>query len=109
MDSRNVMKGPVRISEIAAAHSSLRGLMDHAQKLRALELRIAERLGENFATNFGVAAIHLDGTLVLVANSPAWATRMRYIVPELLKWIQASPDLNHVRAIEINIKRVQIP
>ena len=102
------MKGPVRIGELAATNPSLRDLFEQTQTLKALEQRIGERLGENFAANFSAARLREDGTLVLTAISPTWATRLRYIAPELLQWARSTPDLKHIQAIDILIQRIRL-
>lgn len=44
-----------------------------------------------------------DGVLVLVVDQPAWATQLRYLVPELLARIDASAPGAGVAEIQIRV------
>jgi hypothetical protein len=99
------MGGPIKVGEVVATNSSLRALLRRADDLRALERLFTERLGPGFAAHFDVAGIHDDGVLVLIAHSAAWATRLRFLVPELLQWARTTAPLKHVTAIDVRIAR----
>lgn len=97
------MKSPRSISSILSTHASLASLQRQAERLRALERTLGDRLGEHFQQNARVAALREDGALVLITRSPVWATRLRYMVPEILAWARGIPALAEVRAIEVQV------
>ncbi len=103
------MKGPRRIGDIVANHSVLQLLVTKTTELKGLRDTLAVKLGDSFVQNFDVAALHDDGTLVLIAQSPAWATRLRYVVPDLLVWARAVPSLTRVTDIQVQLARVRRP
>ena len=80
----------------------LRRLIKQAQVLQALEDRLSERLPPSLKRHCQVAAMH-DDTLVLAASSAAWATRLRYLTPSLLDFLQQRCVLPTIRSIRIRI------
>jgi predicted nucleic acid-binding Zn ribbon protein len=44
-----------------------------------------------------------DGVLVLVVDQPAWATQLRYLVPELLARIRAAVSQSGVTDVQIRV------
>lgn len=103
------MKGPRKIGDIVANHSVLQMLVTRTTELKGLRDTLALKLGDSFVQNFDVAALHDDGTLVLIAQSPAWATRLRYVVPDLLVWARSIPSLTRVTGIQVQLARVRGP
>jgi hypothetical protein len=101
--------GPKQIGEIVNHHSALQTLVTRATELKRLHSVFAARLGDGFANNFDVANIRDDGTLVLFASSPAWATRLRYVVPDLLRWARDIPALEKVSNIQVQVSRAVTP
>lgn len=97
------MKSPRPITAIITAHASLDALRRQAERLRALQGTLGERLGEHFLQNARVAALREDGALVLITRSPVWATRLRYMVPEILGWARGVPALAEIRTIEVQV------
>lgn len=45
-----------------------------------------------------------DNTLVIHTDSAAWASRLRYMIPELLEFWQADKQLNAIEITHIDIK-----
>jgi hypothetical protein len=103
------MKGPTKIADIASGNLGLRELFAHAQGLREVEEKLFSKLGAPLAGNFSVAAVHHDGALVLIARSAVWATKLRYLAPDLLTWARAVPELRSVRTVEVQVGRVHRP
>jgi hypothetical protein len=44
-----------------------------------------------------------DDCLVIMVDSAAWATQIRYLTPDLLKQLKRSPELQHVRTLHCYI------
>jgi hypothetical protein len=97
------MKSPRPISSVIAAHASLDALRRQTERLRALQGILGNRLGGLFQQHARVAALREDGTLVLIARSPVWATKLRYMVPEILNWTRGEAALTEVRTIEVQV------
>lgn len=80
----------------------LQRLIKQAQTLQALEDRVSEQLPPSLRSHCKVAAIY-DDVLVMSASSAAWATRLRYLAPSLLEFLQQRCAFSRVRAIRIKI------
>jgi len=100
-----------RLGDVMATESALQGLMEKARSLSRLQAALAERLGQDFSTHCKVAGLREDGTLVLVAGSAGWATRFRYLGPDLVNWAQEAqiPALRGLRAVHVIVGRGGLP
>jgi len=77
-------------------------VLERGRQLYRLSALVKEKLGPEFAPHTQVGNIR-GNTLVLFVASTAWATRLRYQVPELLKHFAADQKLNRIREIKIRI------
>lgn len=102
------MKGLTKVGAVAAANSELRQIFERVQGLKQLEHQLSLKLGSPLAQNFNVAAIHEDGALVLLARSAVWATRLRYLAPEILAWSRTVSELKAVKSIQVQVGRNQL-
>lgn len=44
-----------------------------------------------------------QGVLVMIADNAHWATRLRFLTPELIKKLQQYPDFQHIHSIQCKI------
>lgn len=103
------MTTPKKIADVMTANATLNLLLRRVRELSGLENLLNARLGEVFARNCRVAAFREDGTLVLVASSPVWVTRLRYLVPDLLAWSKDVPEFRGLKTIHVQIARQAAP
>lgn len=54
-------------------------------------------------------ANYRDGTLILHVYSPTWSTRLRLLLPNLLKRLQLVDAFQHLEKIEIKVRPVSNP
>ncbi len=99
------MKTPQKLTDVMAGNATLSLLLRQAQELRSLESLLNARVGDAFAQNCKVAAFREDGTLLLVAKSPVWATRLRYLVPDLIAWARGVPEFQSIKSIHVQVQR----
>ena len=99
-----VMKSPTRVARIFSTIGSLRQLTAQADRHQELECAIAARLSLELRPHLRFGAVR-DGCLVLIADSPAWATRARYFTPELLANLPPEPEFGDVRSIRVRLRR----
>ncbi|MCP5150546.1 MAG: DUF721 domain-containing protein [Chromatiales bacterium] len=78
-----VPQRPHRIDEIVQTQSSLAALLATARHLERLRRVLGERLGSPIAEHFAVARVDAEA-LVLVTDSAAWGSRLRYLEREIL-------------------------
>jgi hypothetical protein len=81
---------------------SLSGILHHCRQLHGLNALLGEILGAELAAHCHLANIR-DNTLVLAADSAAWATRCRYLAPQLLQKIRSNRDLSGIDNIRVKI------
>ena len=85
----------------ASKNASLGGLLRRASLLAQLENRIAGALHADLAEHMRVANVR-DGRLVLLASSPAWATRLRMHSRQVLDILHAA-GLTEVDRVEVRV------
>ncbi len=103
-----------RILRLSSA--TLAPLLTRVQLLARLTRTLHSHLPTSLAQHCQVANLK-DGVLVIGVDSPAWAARLRYQLPQLLRHIQADdivPDLTELRmriqpAAEIKVGRSRLP
>ena len=91
---------PLGFGRIVTRFAHLRQLTDQANRLSELDRAMRNVLPANLATHVRLATIN-DGCLVLQAESPAWATQLRYKTPEILANLRRNPDFSAIRSIRI--------
>lgn len=96
-------KSPRKLTEVMARDTTLSQLLRTARELKALQALLDARMGSGFAANCKVAALRADGTLVLVARSPVWASRLRYLGNELVEWAKQEPELASVTSVHVQV------
>ena len=96
------MKTPTRIGTLVAADPVLQRLLARARALQQLDEVVKTWLPEKLAEKVKVAVVR-DGVLVLCAESPVWATRLRYEVPTVLEKASQHPELSHLKAVEVRV------
>lgn len=97
---------PLQTLLTQSSSGRLQRLIKQAQALQVLEDRLSEHLPPLLKLHCKVAAIH-DDVLVMNASSAAWATRLRYLAPSLLRLLQQHA-LPQLRAIRIKISLPEI-
>jgi hypothetical protein len=96
------MKNPTRIGAIVADTPSLNQLVRRARELQEIDRTVGEWLPELLRDKVKVAVTRGD-TLVLLAASAVWATRLRYEIPELLEQARATQALAHIARIQVRV------
>ncbi len=78
-------------------------LLQKAENLRHLNESLQNWLPKDLALQTQVSHIE-DGILVMVANSSAWATRLRFETPKLLKTLRQDPEFCGLKSIKVKVK-----
>ena len=96
------MKTPTRIGALVDSAPGLQKLLARARALQDLDTAVKSWLPEKLADKVKVAVVR-EGVLVLTAESPVWATRLRYEVPSVLEKARQHPGLGQLEDIEIRV------
>ena len=92
-------KYPVPCSRLLAA--AARPLIERARHLQQLEQAVKELLPENLSVHCTVQNLKSE-ILVLATSSPAWAARLRFVTPDLIKQLGGRLSLP-LRTVQIKI------
>lgn len=77
-------------------------LITYSIWLSQLTRQIHHILGQPLAEHCQVVNLRYD-VLVLQTDSPAWATKLRYLLPEILPKIRALTGLDTIRAAQVKV------
>jgi hypothetical protein len=94
------MDSPLGFGRIVTRFAHLRQLTDQANRLRQLDVELRAAIPSPLDAHAHLATMH-DGCVVLQADSPAWATQLRYKTPEILANLQRNPAFASIRSIRI--------
>jgi hypothetical protein len=95
------MNNPLQIRKLLGGSQYSR-LISQARTLMALEVLLQELLPEPLKTHCHLLAIR-DETLVLAADSPVWAARLRFHAPQLVKQLSRNQTVK-LRTIRIRVR-----
>lgn len=77
-------------------------LLEYAHQLQTIDAHLAACLDREASAHVRVA--HLgNGRLLLHADSTAWSTRLRYLVPQLLRCLRQNTVLADLQHIEVRV------
>ena len=97
-------KGPRCAADLLGGVNALGGLAEAARRAGKLEQTLRRALPADLKPHLRGAHLR-DATLVILADGPAWATRLRFLEPEL----KAALDARTRRDIRRVAVRVQLP
>lgn len=81
---------PQRLDQVLTAPTGRLGaITSHARRLAELDALVRLCLGDELAAHCRLADLR-SGRLVLAADTPAWATRLRYHTPEIRQKLAAA-------------------
>jgi len=104
MASDKFSRPPLDINSILASRTkTASALYDHALRLIELQKRIRTALPAPLNDHVTVANSR-KGTLIIYTDSAAWAARLRFRVPEMLKSINETSQDVPLQAIRIKVR-----
>ena len=100
------MKVPVRIGKFTGGGQYAQ-LLSRARKLMALDARLHALIPAPLNEHCSVLGIR-DATLILAADSPVWAARLRFYTSQLVKQL-SGPQTVTVRTIRVRVNPPEKP
>ncbi len=85
--------------------SALHPLLERAQYLQQLTQALRDSLDEHLATHVTVANLR-EQTIVVVTDTPAWLTQLRYQAPTILRLLKTLPGLQKLQKVQFKIQPV---
>ena len=95
---------PKRIGSIFADHALVLSLRQKSEKIKPIQEFINSFLDPDIASRFVVASADKD-YIVLVADSSAWAAKIRYLIPLMLDNFARYEQLKWVKQIQVKIPK----
>ena len=94
------MELPPKVSHIVTRFGRLKQLKDETDRLREFDARLKFHVHEPLSGHMKLATIR-DGCLVIQADSPTWAARLRFKTPEILASLADDGEFPPIRSIRI--------
>lgn len=92
---------------LAGSPDSLHAVLAHTQRLEHLNRALQHCLPTPLNQHCQVANLR-DNTLILHADSSAWALKLRYSTTRLLQQLRQQPRLQALRTIEVKVRPISI-
>lgn len=102
------MKSPPEVALIVTRSGHLKQLADRAAQFGALDRVLRTAVGEPLAGHVRLAAVR-DGCVVVQAESSAWASRLRFAAPAVLRALGAEPGFENVRSLRVRTRMDAAP
>lgn len=102
------MSSPLQVGSLLQKNGALKRLLSEANRTTRLGRRLSGKLPKEFVPHTKLAALR-DGCLVLLADTPAWATRLRYATPQILQQLSLCQEFVGVKSIRVRVLRPDIP
>ena len=98
------MNSPKKIHKyLSGSKDELEKLITRAVEISHLNAKLHSIL-DNPLKNHCNIANYSDGNLIVLTDSPAWISRLRYQIPSLLKHLQQLPEFNELIQIKLRIQ-----
>ncbi len=98
------MNSPKKIRKyLSGSSDELENLITRALKISHLNARFHSILDKTLKKHCDIANFR-EGTLVLLTDSPAWISRLRYQIPSLLKQLQQLSEFKDIIQIKLRIQ-----
>ena len=96
-------KKPNRIGNLLHTDTGiLRKLIQHLNFLKGIEQKLASFLGHPLCEHY-IIANYANDTLVVYADTPSWASRIRYNTPQIMFFLQNECGLDSLKTIRIKV------
>lgn len=97
-----IMPSPTKLGAIVTQNSLLRQLFREAAENRSHDDRIRQLIDEPLRAHVRFAMLKGD-TVILIADSSAWASKLRYQVAAIQRRMESAPEMAGVRNIRVKV------
>lgn len=97
-----IMPSPTKLGAIVTQNSLLRQLFREAAENRSHNDQVKQLIDEPLRAHVRFALIKGD-TVILIADSSAWASKLRYQVATIQRRMESSPELPEIRNIRVKV------
>lgn len=93
---------------LASSSGPLAGTLAHAASLQHLQPLVSRSLPDDLAAHCQPGNLR-GNTLIIHADSPAWAAKMRFHAPQLLRSLQRESGLSGLQRCEVRVLPASSP
>lgn len=91
-----------QFNELLSSNEQLNILYTHAKVISALTEKLQKHLSPSLSSHCTVGN-YTDETLILFAETSAWATKLRYCSPEILNYTKRECGLPRLKSVRIKV------
>lgn len=91
-----------QFDELINTNQQLNELYKHINDIRALNEKLHQHLSPSLSNHFNVTN-YSDETLTVSADTSAWASKLRYCIPDILNFAQLECGLTKLKTVRVNV------
>jgi len=100
-------KNPVQIAKLLTLkNKQVNPVISEAKRLTEIKIIISQSLDQQLADHFEVAKAR-DGQLLLLVDSPVWATRIRYMQNEIINRLKNYGITKNIHNLSIKVRPIE--
>jgi|GEM_PF-2756092 len=96
------MNSPKTLNDVVKGNSALRRMAELIRQLNPIKAAVLENVPKNYTEHCIFINIK-NHSLLLYVDSPAWASRFRYLSPDLLRVLKKSNNFQNLTSISVKI------
>ncbi|MCK5499599.1 MAG: DUF721 domain-containing protein [Gammaproteobacteria bacterium] len=104
LNTRNLIAR--QFNELVDSSEQLNNLYTHAKGIYALNEKLQKHLDPSLSSHCTVAN-YSDETLTVNAETSAWASKLRYCVPDILNYAKHECGLTKLKSVRIKVSPIQ--
>jgi len=101
-----IKPGFKKISELLGSSSDLSSMLTHIGALRQLQKHLCSRLPPPLNQHITIANFHQQ-TLIVHTDSPTWAAKLRFKIPDILDIARNNRHLTDIQTVRIKVMPVE--
>jgi len=94
-----------QFNELISSNDQLNKLYHHAKDICALNEKLHKHLAPSLSSHCNVAN-YSDETLTVNADTSAWASKLRYCIPDILKFAKLECGLTNLKTVRVKVSPI---
>ncbi len=94
-----------KFNELVSSNDQLNKLYHHAKDICALNEKLHKHLAPSLSSHCNVAN-YSDETLTVNADTSAWASKLRYCIPDILKFAKLECGLSNLKTVRVKVSPI---
>jgi len=94
-----------QFNELISSNDQLNKLYHHAKDICALNEKLHKHLASSLSSHCNVAN-YSDETLTVNADTSAWASKLRYCIPDILKFAKLECGLTNLKTVRVKVSPI---